>query len=101
VITLTEHDGSVRPLADTGFRMKSTEPFVYTPKPNPPTQRFIDYVNEGDIATRKETRLRGIFHITVDEQKAEARIVADIRHNMEFTNGTNDTQDAGTTGTAD
>ena len=76
-------DGSIMPTMDTGFRMKPTVPFVYIPKPNPPTQVLFDHVHEEDISKRTPARgLRGVFYITVDAAKAEARVIADIVRNI-------------------
>lgn len=71
-----------RPYDDTGFRMWATEPFTYTPRPNPPVERWLDYVHVDDIATRGETGLWGIQYITINQGAAEARIAGDIAHNI-------------------
>jgi hypothetical protein len=68
-------DGSVSPTVDTGFRMPPTEPFTYTPRPNPPTKELwdIDTVHEDDITSKESTGIRGINFITIDVAKARAR----------------------------
>jgi hypothetical protein len=68
-------DGSVKPLEDTGFRARPTEPFIYVPRENPVKQAIwdIDTVNEGDITERIPTRLRGVNHITINAETARQR----------------------------
>ena len=95
----TNGDGSISPLVDTGFRMEPTEPSTYTPRPNPPTKRTLEYLNIDDYATVESYRnLRGVNYIVIDYDKADQRILDDIRRiitrrhvqEAEVTHGTTD-----------
>lgn len=68
-------DGGIRPMEDTGFRMRTSEPFFYFPQPNPPQKKIWDIqtVHVDDIATRRQTSIRGIDYITINIDGALAR----------------------------
>lgn len=72
---IVERDGSVRPIEDTGFRMKPQVTKPYIRQPNPPEKPLVDIetVHEDDIIEKESTGIRGINYITVDAARARAR----------------------------